>query len=114
MQHSCTNHQVERAPNLPDALNRELMQFKILQIVLALKISSVAQARVTDVDCRDSSIGFAERVSCGLRCAAASDQDLLVSVWFPSGPNQMEHGPATLRASVKVALLLQTRERRRI
>ena len=53
MQHSCADHQVERATNLADALDRELMQFEILQIVLALKIARVAQARVADVDRRD-------------------------------------------------------------
>src|ERR1700756_1908563 len=34
MQHSRTNHQVERASNLPDALDRELMQLEVLKIVL--------------------------------------------------------------------------------
>ena len=63
MQHSRANHQVERAANLIDALDRELMQFEILEIVLALKIARVAQARVADVDRRDSSIRLAKRVS---------------------------------------------------
>ena len=45
VQHSRTNHQVERATNLPNAFDRELMQFEILQIVLALKIAGVAAGR---------------------------------------------------------------------
>jgi hypothetical protein len=49
------------------------MQFEILQIVLALKIARVAQTSVADVDCRDSSIGLAERVNRRLRRSAASD-----------------------------------------
>ena len=73
VQHSRTNHQVERATNLPNAFDRELMQFEILQIVLALKIAGVAKARVAYVDRRDSSIGLAERVPRGLRRATASD-----------------------------------------
>ena len=77
VQHSRANHQVERAANLPDALDRELMQFEILQIVLALKIARVAKARVADVDRRDSSIRLAERVPRGLRRATASDKDFL-------------------------------------
>src|SRR5271156_2165945 len=50
MQHSCANHEVERATNFLDPLDRELMEFEILQIVLALKIARVAQARLADVD----------------------------------------------------------------
>src|ERR1700746_974138 len=49
MQHSRTNHQVEGASNLADALDRELMQLEVLKIVLALEIAGVAQARVADV-----------------------------------------------------------------
>jgi hypothetical protein len=37
MQHSGTNRQIERPTNLPDALNRDLMQMEILQIVLIPK-----------------------------------------------------------------------------
>ena len=75
VQHSRANHQVERAANLLDALDRELMQFEILEIVLALKIARVAKARVADVDRGDSSIRLAKRVPRGLRSAAASDKD---------------------------------------
>jgi hypothetical protein len=50
------------------------MQFEVLQIVLALKIARVAQARVADIDCRDSRISLAERVARRLRRAAASDE----------------------------------------
>ena len=75
VQHSRANHQVERAANLIDALNRELMQFEILEIVLALKLACVAKACVADVDRRDSGVGFPERVPCGLRRATAGDQD---------------------------------------
>ena len=111
MQHSCADHQVERATNLPDALDRELMQFEILQIVLALKIARVAQARVADVDRRDSSIGLAKRVPRGLRRAAASDQDFLVCPRLPGRPHQMELGSATVLVFVEVAVFVQIGER---
>ena len=87
MQHSRANHQIERATHLPDAFDRELMQFEILQIILALKIARVAKARVAHVDRRNSSIGLAERVPRGLRRATASDQDLLVSARLLGGPD---------------------------
>src|SRR5271166_5360767 len=48
VQHSGADHQVERAPKLPDALDRESMQFEILEIVLALKLSRVAKAGVAN------------------------------------------------------------------
>ena len=73
VQHSRTNHEVEGAANLMDALDREAMQFEILEIVLALKIARVAKARVADVDRGHSSIGLAKRVPRGLRRATASD-----------------------------------------
>jgi hypothetical protein len=49
-----------------DALDRELMQFEILEIVLALKLACVAKAGVADVDRRDSGVGLPERVPRGL------------------------------------------------
>ena len=113
MQHSCADHQVERASNLPDALDRELMQFEVLQIVLALKIARVAQARVADVDRRDSRIGLAKRVPRGLRRAAAGNQDFLSSPRLLGRPHQMKLGPATVRVLVEV-VFVQARARGRI
>jgi hypothetical protein len=75
MQHSSANHKVEGAANLLDALDRELMQFEIFEIVLALKLACVAKACVADVDCRDSGVGLPKRVPRGLRRATAGDQD---------------------------------------
>jgi hypothetical protein len=97
VQHARANHQVERAADLPDPFDRELMQFEILEIVLALKLARVAKARVADVDRRDSRVGLAERVPRGLRRATASDQDFMVSARLLGGPDQMELGPATVR-----------------
>ena len=107
VQHSRANHQIERATNLPDALDRELMQFEILQIILALKIARVAKACVAHVDRRDSSIRLAKRVPRGLRSAAASDKDFLVSPRLLGGPDQMELGSATVRVLVEVAVCVQ-------
>ena len=111
VQHSRTNHQIERATNLSDALDREPMQFEILQIVLALKIARVAKARVADVDRRDSSMGLAQRVPRGLRSAASSNKDIQVSPRSPGGPDQMELGSATVPVLVEVAVRVQIRER---
>jgi hypothetical protein len=114
MQHSGADHQVERASNLPDALDRELMEFEVLEIILALKIARVAQARVTDVDCGDSRIGLAKRVPRGLRGAASGNQDFLSSPRLLGRPHQMELGPATVWVLVVVAVYVQTCAWRRI
>jgi hypothetical protein len=66
------------------------MQFEILEIVFALKIARVAQARVTDVDRRYSRVGLPGGMSRGLRGAAASDQDLLVLTWWLVGPHKVD------------------------
>ena len=114
MQHPGANHHVERATDLPDALDRDLMQFEILQIVLALKLSGVTEAHVADVDRHDSSIGLAKRVPRGLGCAASSDEDFLVCPQLLCGPHQMELGSATVRVLVEVAVCVEIRERGRI
>ena len=87
------------------------MELEVLQIVLALKITRVTQARVADVDRRDSSIGLAERVPRGLRRATAGNQDFLVSSRLLGGPDQMELCSATVRVLVEVAVCVQTCER---
>ena len=93
--------QVEGAPELLDALDRKLMEFEVLEIVLALKIARVAQAGLADVDRRDSGVGLAQRIPRRLRRAAAGDQDFLVCARLLGGPNQMELGPATVRIFIE-------------
>jgi hypothetical protein len=80
------------------------MKLEVLEIVLALKIARVTQARVADVDCRDSRIGLAKRVPRGLRSAASGNQDFLSSSRLLGRPHQMELGPATVRVLVAVAV----------
>ena len=66
-----------RTPDLLDVLYWELMQLDILQIVFALKIARVAQACLAEVDCRDTSIRLAQRVTCRLRRPATGDKGYL-------------------------------------
>ena len=61
------------------ALNRELKEFEVFEIVLSLKISRVTQARLADVDRRDSRLRLANRIPRRLRSATAGDQDFLSS-----------------------------------
>src|SRR5271157_1556429 len=66
VQHSGTNHQIERSTHLPDPLDREYLRFEIFEIVLSLKFARVPQACVAYVDRSDPGVGLAERVSRGL------------------------------------------------
>ena len=90
-----------------DALDRELMQFEILQIVLALKLACVAKAGAADVDRRDSGVGFPECVPRGLRRATAGDQDFEACPRLLSRPYQMGLGSASVRVLVEVAISVE-------
>ena len=94
MEHAGAHDLVERAPQFPDALDRELMEFEIVEVVLALQIARVAQAGLADVDGRDSRLGLAQRMAGRLRRAAAGDQDLLVLPRLLGRPHPMEQRPA--------------------
>ena len=114
MEHAGADDLVERAPKLVDALNRKLMKLEVLQTILSLEIARVAQARVADVYRGDSGIGLAKRVPGRLRCAAAGDEDFLVSAQRLGRPHQMEQRPATVRILVQIAVFIQAGERCRI
>ena len=104
VQHASANDEVEGAPELRDALDRELMQFEIVQIVLSLKIARVAKARLADVDRRDPALGFAKRISRRLRRAAAGDEDFQVSARAPRRPDQMKLARGGARISVEIPM----------
>ena len=112
VQHARTNHQVEGAANLLDTLDREPMQFEILEIILALKIARVAKARVADVDCR--SLEHRAREARTSRPATCHSRRLgfLVSARLLGRPNQMKLGPAAVSVFVEIAMRVQTCERR--
>src|SRR5271166_2390106 len=104
VKHSGTNHQVEGSTHLPDPLDREFLQLEIFEIVLSQKIARVPQACVACVDRHDPGVGLAERVSRGLRGAAARDQYLLVFTGFLLGPYRVELGSTTVRILPQVAV----------
>ena len=101
-------------PSSPDVLDRQLMEFEVLQVVLSLKLARVAQAGLADVDGGDARVGLAKRISGRLRRAAAGNQNLLVSAQRLGRPDQMEQRAATVRVPVQVAVLVQVGDRRRI
>ena len=79
VKHSGADHLVEGASEFADILNRELVKFEILQLILLLELARVTQARLADIDGGDSGIRLAKGVPCGLRRAATGDEDLQVS-----------------------------------
>ena len=62
VKHSGADHLVERASELADVLNRELVKLEILQSILLLELARVTQARVADIDGGDSGIRLAKGV----------------------------------------------------
>src|SRR5260370_13026894 len=109
MESAGADEQVEGARQFADILDREMMEFEVIQIVFALKIKRVTQARFAYVDRGDPRVRLAERVPRGLRRATASDQDFLVSSRLLGGPDQMKLCSATVRVLVVVAVCVQTR-----
>ena len=79
VKHSVADHLVEGASEFTDILNRELVKFEILQLILPLELPRVTEARVADIDGGDAGIRLAKGVPCGLRRAATGDEDLQVS-----------------------------------
>ena len=75
MEHAGANDKVEGPPELGDFLDREPMRFQVRQIVFSLKFARVAQARLADIDRGDPGIGFAKRISGGLRCTATGHEN---------------------------------------
>ena len=73
VEHSGGHDLVERAPQLPDTLDRELMELEVAEVVLALEIARMPQARLADVDRGDSGLGLAQRMAGRLRRAAAGN-----------------------------------------
>ena len=71
MEHTGADDQVEGARQFAGILDREMMELEVIQIVFALKIKRVTQARFAYVDRGDPRIRLAERIPGCLRRAAA-------------------------------------------
>ncbi len=114
VEHAGRDDAVERASELADVLDRDLMELEILQVVFPLELARMAQARLADVDARDACIGIAQRVPGRLRRSAAGHENLLLTPEGLQRPRQVEERAATIRVAVQVPVLIQAGERGRI
>ena len=112
MEDAGTEHQIEGLRKIGDALDRQLMELEVVEVVPLFELARVAQAGFADVDGHDSCRRVPTRVSGRLRRATASDQDGLLVRQRPVGPHEMELRPAP--AGVQRAGLVEMRNRRRI
>src|ERR1700729_744793 len=114
MKHACANDLIERLAKLRDPLDCKLVKLQISYAMLLLKISGVAQACFADVDRDDTRVGLHERMTRGLRRAAASDEDGSIGTWLFQRPKQQRLRAPTLRIAIAIETLLEGREGRRI
>ena len=101
-------------PSSRTCFDRESMEIEISQAIFSLEIARVAQAGLADVDCRHTSIGFAQRMNGSLGCSAAGDQDLSICPGFLRWPQQEGQCPTPIRVAIEVAVSIEVADRRRI
>jgi hypothetical protein len=111
MEHACANDEVEGTPELPNVLDRQPMQTEIFQLVLSLKFTRMAQARLANIDCRDPSKRLAKRMPRRLRRAATGDQDFQACAELLGRPSQMEVRASALRLPVQIPVQIGYRPR---
>src|SRR5580700_2983436 len=114
MKHACANDLVERLTQLAYPLDRKPVELQISAVVLALKISSVAHACFADVDRGDTRVRLHERMTRGLRRAAASDKDGSIGTRLFQRPQQQRLRAPPLRIAIMIKALLEGGDRRRI
>src|SRR5260370_39517652 len=90
MEHTGADDQVEGARQFADILDREMMEFEVIQIRFALKIKRVTQARFAYGDRGDARARLAEGAPCGLRRAKSTDQKFLVRLMLLCVPQQQQ------------------------
>src|SRR6266851_461846 len=101
VEHTGTDDLVEHLAKLLDLLDREPMESEVSQPIFSLKIARVTQAVLADVDCRHTSIRFAQRMNGSLGCSAAGDQDLSICPWLFSRPQQKRQCPAPIGVAIE-------------
>ena len=107
MKHACANDLIERLAKLRDPLDRKLVELQISYVMLLLKISGVAQACFADVDRDDTRVRLHERMTRGLRRAAASDKDGSIGTRLFQRPQQQRLRASPLRITIAIKALLE-------
>ena len=114
MKDACANNLVERLAKLAYPFDRKPVELQISYVVLALKISGVAQTCFADVDRGDTRVRLHERMTRGLRRAAASDKDGSIGTRLFQRPQQQRLRAPPLRIAIMIKALFEGGDRRRI
>src|SRR5205823_10660182 len=104
VEHAGADDLVEYVTQLADPLDSEPMEIEISQSILLLKIARVSQARLADVDCRHTSVRFAERMNGRLGRSAAGDQDLSICRRRLRWPQHQGQSPTPVGVPLEVAV----------
>ncbi len=107
MKDARANDLIEGLAKLPDPLDRKPVELQIFYVVLLLKITGVAQACFAEVDRDDTRVRLHERMTRGLRRAAAGDKDGSIGTRLFQRPQQQGLRAPPLRVSVAIKALLE-------
>ena len=114
MKDARANNLVERLAKLAYPLDREPVELQISYVMLLLKITGVAQACFADVDRGDTRVRLHERMTRGLRRAAASDEDGSIGTRLFHRPQQQGLRAPPLRIAITIKTRFEGGDRRRI
>jgi hypothetical protein len=105
---------IERQLQIADPIDRELMDREIVQVVLALEIFRVPDARRAEVDADDPGRGTARGVLRRLRCSAAGDEDRALFCLRLARPEQVEVRAASVRVLPPPSIVVEIVGRPRV
>src|SRR5262245_44461023 len=96
MKHARAHDEIEAPLQLSDVLEWQSSELEIRQVVLALEVLSVIDARRADIDANDGGVGSTQGVLGGLPGAASRDQNVQVGAVRPTGPHQVIFGATAI------------------
>src|SRR5262245_14359100 len=106
--------QVERPPQLACALERQLPDFEVFQVVLPFQPFGVLDARRADVDTDDTCVGTTQRVLGCLPGTASSNEDVEIGAIRFGRPEQVMLRTVAIRIAPFVARAIEVLDRWRI
>src|SRR5215471_5876186 len=105
---------VEGFPELARPFDGQLLDEKVVELVLEFQLLGVLDTGCAEIDGRDPSRGPTNGVLCGLRGAAAGNEYRVVLAVRSRGPEEMKIRPAALRVPPPLAIGVEVIDRRGI
>src|SRR5262245_8616409 len=106
--------EIEAPLQLADVLEWQSPELEIRQVVLALEVLSVIDARRADIDANDGGVGSTQGVLGGLPGATSGNQNVQVCAVRPTGPHRVIFGTTAILVAPFVACAIQVGDGRRI